>query len=501
MRQTRTNGLASALAEVAFRLYPHTFAQQCRLTCEGGTPFRINRLMRFLGQTIGDAIYEGGARLIVNVQPRVGKSELVSFAVPTWFLDNWPSMRLILAGHTAELARNFGRRIRNELATNDLLTTRLREDSKAAGRWNTTDGGGLYAVGVGGGITGFGGDVIIADDPHKGWADAQSPVKRKAVAEWFEGTLLSRLEPNGSVIVVMQRWHPDDLTGHLIKKSREPWRVISLPAFARDNDPMGREPGEVVCPERYDRVAMEAIRTGRPKAVWDANYDQNPQASYDGRVYSPFRLDRHVKQVETELRLDLPLQLAWDFNTNPGVHVEIGQYNRDLFTTRHEIFADRANTPTTLKLLKKKLDEIDAFKGGRFRFPHCEIYGDASGQNQNSTVTSDSDYDLILRAMREWGVPARLKVPRSNPAVKDRMLAVNDALLDSNDTVHYLIHPDCRRLIHDYENVMEDEDGLIDKSDQNLTHPSDAEGYRIYWQRPVRTLSDPGEARVGFVGG
>lgn len=488
------------MAEVAWRLYPDAFAERAQLQSVGG-PFRPTALSRFLGRTIADAVFTPNGRTIVNVAPRQGKSEVCSFATPTWFIENFTARRAIIASYAESLALEFGRRVRNEFAENPRLSTRLSEDSQAANRWNTPEGGGLKSVGVGGGITGFGGDLVVVDDPHKDWKEAHSPTLRRRVQEWFESTLMNRLEPGASVVIVMQRWHPDDLTGYLLRKAREPWNVIRLPALACANDPMGRKPGEPVCPERFGREAMEAIRDSRPKPVWDANYDQDPQAAGDGRVYASFVRADHCNAA-VRLRDDLPLQLAFDFNMSPGVHCEIGQYDRraDVFAARHEVFTDRGDTPRTMKLLRAKLQAIGAFTGlsnGRgFKWGVCEVYGDRSGKSP-TTVTADTDYTVILSALREWGIPTRFKVQTANPGIKDRVMSVNDAFKDSRGQVHYLIHPECERLIRDYEEVMGDEQGFPDKErDADLTHPSDAEGYRIWYQRPANRISLSGTGRV-----
>lgn len=476
--------------ELLWRMYPHTFAERTALRSPGG-PFKITRLAAYLGETIADAVAEGDARIIVNVAPRQGKSEVCSFAAPCWFLDNFPDRRVIVASHTADLALDYGRRCRNEFADNPALTARLAEDSKAANRWNTPEGGGMKTIGVGGALPGFGGHLTIVDDPHKGWTEAQSPTQRRRVTEWFDGTLMRRLEPGGSVVVVMQRWHRDDLTGYLLNQPHGRWKVVRLPALASPGDPMGRQEGEPVCPERYDARAMERMRESMPAVVWGTSYQQDPTALGDGRTYGHFIAAEHVKTAETELRLDLPMQLAWDFNINPGVHCEIGQYDRgrDLFTTRHEVFGERHNTPRTLVLLKARLDAMGAFDAeGKFRFSHVEVYGDRSGKS-GQTASSNTDYDLIMRALSSWGCNPAMMVQTANPAIRDRVLSVNDALRDPAGDVHWLIHPECKRLIRDLEDVREDEEGLPDKqSDSDLTHPSDAEGYRVFRLRPVNAI-------------
>jgi hypothetical protein len=481
----------SAADELGWRLMPHTLAAHVL-----PNSFKLHRLADFLGRQIAEAVYRGGGRLIINVAPRQGKSEVVSFATPTWFLDNWPGKRVILASHTADLSLEYGRRVRNEFATNPRLTTRLRDDSKAANRWNTPAGGGMKTVGVGGAIVGFGGDLILVDDAHKNWAEAHSPLIRRRINEWFDATLISRLEPNGTIIVVMQRWDQDDLTGHLIRGSKEHWTVFRLPAIAGENDPMGRIPGEAVCPERFDIDALQAIQAARPKVVWDAMYDQSPSPDGEGRAYTFCAAD-HVDS-SVRLRFNLPLQLAFDFNKNPGVHVEIGQYDQraDLFTVRHEVFGERQGTPETMVALIGlfKREGIIAAEG-QFNFPGCEVFGDRSGKSEN-TVTSDTDYILIERALRDAGISPIINVPDSNPSIKDRVLSVNDVMRDSRGIVHLKIHTDCKRLIFDYENVREEENGGIDKSNQALTHATDAEGYRIHYLRPGLAEYEPHYVKI-----
>lgn len=486
--------------QLLWRMFPHTFAERVGLRSPGG-PFITTSLAAYLGEQIADAVAEGDARLIINVAPRQGKSEVCSFASPIWYLDNFPQQRVIVASHTADLALEFGRRCRNEFNENQNLLTKLSEDSKAANRWNTPEGGGMKTVGVGGAITGFGGNLIIVDDPHKGWVEAKSPVMRRRAAEWIDGTLMSRLEPGGSIIVVMQRWDRDDITGHLLSKSDQRWKVVTLPALAGLNDPMGRQPGEAVCPERFSRTALEAKRSETPVPVWDANWQQNPQASSDGRSYYPFNRADHLRNVV--LRHDLPLQLAWDFNRTPGVHVEVGQYDRriDLFTTRAEIAAAARDTPKTLPLLKDLLLTIGAMDAaGQLRHSHIEVFGDRSGLTSNSTNSSIADYQLIAQALTQWGVRFRMCVPNANPAIRSRVLSVNDTLKDAGGQSHWQIDPSCKALIRDLEEVRDDEDGVPEKpAGSDLTHPSDAEGYRIAMQRPIR-IASAGRAEVIFAG-
>ena len=476
---------SAAVAELSWRLYPDLFGERIELQSLGG-PFKSTQLAAFLCRTIADALFAGSARIIINVAPRRGKSEAISFATPTWFLEHFPRKRAILGTHTADLSIDYGRRIRNEFATNPKLHTELSLDSKRADQWNTSLGGGLKCVGVGGTIMGFGGDLIVVDDAHRGWNEAQSPAERKRVIEWFDGTLMGRLEPGGSVIVVHQRLNRHDLTGHLLKNSKEHWTVIRLPALAEENDPMGRAVGDPVCPERFDKAAEERVQRTMPRVMYACQFAQNPDEVSDGRAYGSFKPEHECSAVK--LRNDLPLQLYWDFNRNPGTHCLVGQYDRraDQFIVRHELFGERDGSPETMKSLKALFEREGILRDGRFQFPSCEVFGDASGQRELATASTDTDYAIIKRDLTEMNVPFRLRIPPGNPPIKERMLAVNDALIGPGGVQHVRIHPDCERLITDFREVMQDEDGLIDKdTNKELTHPSDAFGYAVQIQRPV----------------
>jgi hypothetical protein len=281
---------------------------------------------------------------------------------------------------------------------------------------------------------------------------------------------------------VSQRLHRDDLTGYLLKNGKEAWKVIRLPALARANDPMGRAIGEPVCPERYGKEEMTAKIEATPKEMSAAIYDQAPEESNEGRTYSGYT-DANLDPT-VSLRLDLPVFATFDFNVNPGMHAEIGQSDTraDRIIFRHEIHGPRMKTPACAKAVADKLKEIG---GGTFRFPKLIIYGDRSGRTENTQTTQD-DYALIARTLRENGVQAiEFQVPNANPPVKARVSAMNDALTDGAGVHRVLVHPDCKRLVYDLENVEDDSDGLPDKGDSDLSHASDAAGYAVHKIRPV----------------
>ena len=180
---------------------------------------------------------------------------------PVFRLEREPSERWILGAYNADLAEKFSRRARKLAFTRMSVST----DRNTAREWETESGGGLRAVGVGGGVTGHGANGIVIDDPVKSREEAESETYREKVWDWFTNDIYTRLEPDGVVIVIQTRWHEDDLAGRLIAQAAEPggesWEIVNLPAICEElGDPLGREIGRALCPERYDVDALERIR-------------------------------------------------------------------------------------------------------------------------------------------------------------------------------------------------------------------------------------------------
>lgn len=234
--------------------------------------------LRYTLRNIQEAIRIGGGRIIVNEPPRHGKSEGISHWLPTWYLDWYPEGRVILASYNDTFAAKWGRKVRDEFTRNEETWTRLRGDTTAANDWMTKEGGGMRTAGAGGGITGVGGDLLIVDDPHKNWEEAQSPTIRQSIIDWFTSTFYTRCEPDATIIVVQTRWHEEDLTGYLVNDHEDDWLQIALPAIAEEDDPIGREPGEALCPQRYDEAALAKIEPGVGADVWNGLYQQRPSS-------------------------------------------------------------------------------------------------------------------------------------------------------------------------------------------------------------------------------
>lgn len=214
-------------------------------------------------------------RLIINMAPRHTKSEFASYLFPAFMMGLNPRLKLIQGTHTAELSQRFGRKIRNLIDSeeyqqvfDDVL---LRPDSKSAGRWETNHGGEAFFCGVGGAMTGRGGDLIILDDVHSE-QDAMSPTAMENAWDWYLSGPRQRCQPNAAIVIVMTRWSEKDLTGKLLKAQVEPradqWDVLELPAILDNEKPLW--------PEYWKIEELLKVKATLPANRWNAQYMQDP---------------------------------------------------------------------------------------------------------------------------------------------------------------------------------------------------------------------------------
>lgn len=253
-------------------------------------------------------------RLMIFMPPRHGKSELASVRFPAWYLGRYPNNSIIAASYNSDLASDFGRQVRNIVGSPEyhaLYATRLAEDSKAADRWHTREGGSYVSAGVGTGVTGRGAHILLIDDPFKDREEADSERYRDRVWGWYTSVAYTRLEStiapdtsernqivnvpakygmssfvpselipenppkisaqnSGAVVIINTRWHEDDLTGRLLaeeKRGGDKWEVLDLPA-QRD--------GEALWPEKYPWEQLERIRKAIGPRDFSALYMQKP---------------------------------------------------------------------------------------------------------------------------------------------------------------------------------------------------------------------------------
>jgi predicted phage terminase large subunit-like protein len=237
---------------------------------------------RKLAQIFEDIANGVKKRVIVNIAPRHGKSELISYLAPAWFLGKYPHKKVIMASHTADLAVNFGRRVRNLVGSDaykDIFPqVELQADSKSASRWGTNFNGEYFAIGVGGALAGRGADLFIIDDPHSeqdaklGRADVFKPAW-----EWFQSGPLQRLMPGGAIIVVMTRWSKLDLTGEIVNQmvkneDVDGWEVVEFPAIIQNKQ--GED--ESLWPDFWPLKELLAKKAALDVRYWNAQYLQNP---------------------------------------------------------------------------------------------------------------------------------------------------------------------------------------------------------------------------------
>jgi len=219
-------------------------------------------------------------RVIINMPPRHTKSEFASYLLPSWYLGKFPKKKVIQCSNTAELAVGFGRKVRNLVGSEAYAKVfpgvHLRQDSKAAGRWATNESGEYFAIGVGGTVTGKGADLLIIDDPHseqEAAAAAHNADVYQKVYEWYTSGPRQRLQPGGTIVIVMTRWADGDLTGRVLKDSLErekgeQWDLIELPAILPSGKPLW--------PEFWSLDELEALKEELPASKWNAQYQQKP---------------------------------------------------------------------------------------------------------------------------------------------------------------------------------------------------------------------------------
>lgn len=225
-----------------------------------------------------DAVTSGTLKkLMIFMPPRHGKSELATIRYPAFRLELEP-LRIIVGAYNQTLADKFSRRTRRIVEER----VGLSSERYAVEEWETNNGGSLRAVGVGGGITGQGGDLIVIDDPVKSREEADSLAYRDRVWDWYTNDLYTRQEPGCAIVLIMTRWHKDDLAGRILASDDGPqWMVINLPAEAEENDPLGRSVGEALCPDRFDLAKLADIKRVMGRDYY-ALYQQRPQAREGG---------------------------------------------------------------------------------------------------------------------------------------------------------------------------------------------------------------------------
>jgi len=268
-------------------------------------------------------------RLMVFMPPRHGKSEVCSKKFPSWYLGRNPRKEIILCSYAADLAYDFSQLARDTLREHgpDLWKVKVSSTRSAMTRWGLQrTRGGCVAAGVGGPITGRGAHLGIIDDPFKNDEEASSATYRDKVWKWYQSTFRTRLAPGGAIVLVMTRWHEDDLAGRLIKEMRaggEQWVILNMPALAEENDPLGRAVGEPLWPEHgFDKPWAVSLKRTLGTYFWEALYQQHPSTP-EGEI-----LKRAWWKYYRVLPYDIQYVIqSWDmtFKDTDGTDFVVGQ--------------------------------------------------------------------------------------------------------------------------------------------------------------------------------
>lgn len=394
-------------------------------------------------------------RLIINMPPRHTKSEFASYLFPAWYLGKFPEKKIIQTAHTAELAVGFGRKVRNLVATPDyqgIFPTKLSTDSKAAGRWNTDKGGDYFAIGVGGAVTGKGADVLIIDDPHSEQEAMQGTSSvYDRVFEWFSSGPRQRLQPGGSIVIVMTRWSKKDLTGQILanslKRDGDEWEVIEFPAILPSGNP--------VWPEFWSKAELEAIKAEIPVGKWEAQYQQNP-TSEEGAI-----IKREMWKI-------------WDSTEAPPCDHIIQSWDT-AFEKNNRSDYSACTTWGIFYQPNLKGDEVaniillDAYKQ-RMEFPELkkkafEMYED--WKPDNLIVEKRASGAPLIYEMRQMGIPVSEYTPSKGSDKIARVNAISDLFASG-----LVWCPDTRWADEVMEEMASfpngDHDDLVDSSSQAL---------------------------------
>jgi len=360
-------------------------------------------------------------RLIINMPPRHTKSEFASYLLPAWFLGKFPHKKVIQTAHTAELSVGFGRKVRN-LVDQDAYKhifpgVGLQADSKAAGRWNTNKGGEYFAIGVGGAVTGKGADLLVIDDPHseqEAALAATNPEIYDKVYEWYTSGPRQRLQPGGSIVIVMTRWGLRDLTGQVIKNAAQrggdEWEVIEFPAILPSGSPLW--------PEFWSLDELSALKEELPNSKWQAQYQQQP-TSEEGAIVKrewwkvwekdePPKCDFIIQAwdtaFETTNRSDYSACTTWGVWTTEEGETNIILLNAfrarlEFFELKKKVMEEYKDYEPDALIVEKKASGISLYQELRRMGVPVSEFTPSKGNDKITRLNAVSD---IIQAGRVW---------------------------------------------------------------------------------------------------
>ncbi|WP_341350388.1 phage terminase large subunit [Geobacillus zalihae] len=367
-------------------------------------------------------------RLMIFMPPRHSKSMTVTETFPSWFIGRNPDRRVIEVSYGDSLARRFGRANRQkiEMFGEELFGIKISNDMGSVTSWDVEGHrGGMISVGIGGGITGQGADLLIIDDPIKNRKEADSLTYRNMLWNEWQNTLSTRLQPGGRVILILTRWHEDDLAGRLLEHEPERWTVLSLPAICdSENDLLGRKIGEPLWPEfGFDEKWAEETKKSVGSRTWNALYQQRPTPPSGAIIHrSWFKYYKQAPQMDEYIQ-------SWDFafkDTNDGSFV-VGQ-----------VWGRKGADKYLLDQVRAKLsftESIRAIVSLTSKWP----------QAQAKLIEDRANGTAIINALRHQ-ISGMLPVVPNGTKV-ERLNAVSPQFEAGNV---YIPHPSIAPWVHDY---------------------------------------------------
>ena len=321
-----------------------------------------------LEQFAQDVIDKKSPRLMIMAPPRHGKSRLASVMFPAWFLGNHPAMEIIMSSYSADLAMDMSKDVRTILREQSYKTvfkeSKLDPDSQSVAKWKTTESGAFTAAGVGGPLTGRGAHVMIVDDPIKNFEDANSTTNREMAWNWWNTTAYTRLAPGAGCLLIMTRWHHDDLFGRLLEQEAEAkklgiptqkWDVVMYPAIATEDEKY-RKSGEALHPERYplDQLNMIKNAPGNERN-WASLYQQTPtldEGAYFKKEFFKYWQTSSDSESPDKVKPDnLNVYATWD--------LALGQKETNDYTASVVFGLDQNENIYVLDIVRERMDAME----------------------------------------------------------------------------------------------------------------------------------------------
>jgi hypothetical protein len=444
-------------------------------------------------QKCEDVLYGRIKKLMIFVPPQHGKSEIVSRKLPAFAFGVNPDLKIANCAYSSDLSEGFSRDNQRTIDSSEYQElfpktnlNRSNVRSNAMGGYIRTvekfeivnHEGSFKAVGVCGPLTGNPVDIGIIDDPIKDAIEASSMTYRERVWDWYVNVFMTRLHNNSRQILMMTRWHEDDLAGRLLKLEPGEWEVIVFKGIAEEeneNDP--RRIGEALWEDKHSKAKLLQLKSLSQK-TFHSLIQQNPKPiQTGGEYYKMFDYAKHVKDCAYDP--NLPLHLTFDFNVRPGMHAGVWQIvGKHCYKVKE--FITKSPRNNTRGLCAEFIRWKPSHEAGLF------IYGDPSGKNEDTRNEEGiNDFIIIQRELIRY--KPTLRIASSHPNPKTRSDFINNILEHGINGIEITISPECPQTIADYTFIKEDENGGkikekvrdIDtgKSYEKYGHLSDADDY------------------------